>query len=128
MRLDAPNARPSVNGKYHPLEAQPPEFARRLRGQRIALARGMTLIEQLVASRQVRIVGGVVGFIILCISMGFLAASRAPIERISTQTEAPAAYNHMPILRALPSGQPKKARSPMLTSLATAEERTTAGR
>ena len=83
----------------------------------------MTLIERLVENRTFRIVGGVVGLIIFFISMGFLAASRAPIERISTRLEAPRPSN-MPILHTLPSARPMRAGTNVLTPTAQIEKRT----
>jgi len=83
----------------------------------------MTLIERLVENRTFQIIGGVTGLIIFFISMGFLAASRAPIERISTRLEAPVPSN-MPILHTLPSARPVRAGINVLTPTPQSEKRT----
>ncbi len=60
----------------------------------------MTLLERAVENRTCQIVAGVLGLIIFCVSMGFLAASRAPIERLSSRIEAKAQVN-LPIVHTI---------------------------
>lgn len=68
------------------------------------------LLEKLVTDRRARIAGAVFGVLMLTVSFGFLAASKAEVKRsaASLASHLPDAPLNIPILRYLPEPQPRK--------------------
>lgn len=68
------------------------------------------LLETLTTDRRARIAGVLFGAVMLMVSFGFLAASKAGLKRpaASRASHLPAAPLDVPILRVLPGPEPRK--------------------